>query len=163
MATAGANHERWCFFSTCLFGPTMDNRLFKLSWMILICLLFGILNGHKIGGGKRRRCKSIFWTTREWEHQKKTWYNLQVSKEFSKIATKRRQMFYLSVLNRFQRFVVKEASHKSISRIQVRVSGRIFIKTFYNLGTRYFVPINNQNLHQSQLFSLYHVSLLPIY
>lgn len=95
--------------------------------------------------------------------KKKTWYNLQVSKEFSKIATKRRQMFYLSVQNRFQRFVVKEASHKSISRIQVRVSGRIFIKTFYNLGTRYFVPINTQNWHQSQLFNLYHVSLLPIY
>ena len=35
--------------------------------------------------------------------KKKSRYNLQVFKEFSKIATKRRQIFYLSVLNRFQR------------------------------------------------------------
>ena len=94
------------------------------------------------------------------------WYGAtrkpKFSRNLSKVATKQRSTFHVSVLNSLQRFVAKWGWKQKYLIILARVSNRIFIKLtrpvkiylgltddvivepFYNLGTRNFVFINTQ-------------------
>ena len=111
-----------------------DSNLFKLCWINLVCLLFGILIGSKIHCGKRRRCKSAFLQQHENEKTKISSRHRVIFSVYLLVRAKESQsvdlLFYLSLFMKWRQNCSSYKNHCQFS-VQNLFSSVIISMSFH--------------------------------